>query len=250
MKSATAGLAAEGRPLSLDQAAAELELCPAEEILAWASRTYGPKIALATAFGLEGCCLTHIIAVHGLPIEIFTLDTGLFFAETNQLWQALENKYQIKIRGVSSELSLADQEREWGPELWRSLPDQCCRLRKVLPLERHVAGLDAWVSAIRRDQTPERAKAKVVEFDSRFKLVKINPLVRWTAEDVKQFITANKIPYNSLHERGYPSIGCTPCTTAVAPGEDPRSGRWRGQGKIECGLHGRFTANNNGSNEP
>ena len=124
-----------------------------------------------------------------------------------------------------------------GPELWKREPDKCCGIRKIVPLTESLSGLKAWVTGIRRDQSPARANSPVVGWDEKFKLVKINPLVRWTSEDVWHYIRANHVPYNTLHDRNYPSIGCEPCTKQVMPGEDPRAGRWAGFQKTECGLH-------------
>jgi phosphoadenosine phosphosulfate reductase len=136
--------------------------------------------------------------------------------------------------------TLDEQALDAGPELWGRDPDRCCELRKMEPLRATLAGYDAWVTAIRRDQTPERANAPVVGWDGRFGLVKINPLVRWTSDDVRTYVREQNVPYNPLHDQNYPSIGCVPCTSPVMPGEDPRSGRWRGKEKTECGLHLRI----------
>src|SRR5262249_43659978 len=133
------------------------------------------------------------------------------------------------------------QAAQLGSNLWLTNPDRCCEIRKVLPLRSALVGFEAWISAIRRDQTPQRAQARVLERDARFGLVKVNPLAAWTAEDVWSYVKENEVPFNPLHEEGYPSIGCVPCTSAVLPGEDPRSGRWRGRAKKECGLHGNLS---------
>jgi thioredoxin-dependent adenylylsulfate APS reductase len=220
-----------------DTWAAQLEGRSAAEILTWAARQFAPRVALGTGFGAEGCVLVHLIAEEQLPIDVFTLDTGLLFPETYELWRSLESRYDIRIRGVQPALSVGAQAAEYGDALWMHDPDRCCELRKMAPLEGELAGVDAWITAIRRDQTRRRATAAVVEQDKSSDRVKINPLAAWTRDDVWAFIRANDVPYNPLHDRGYPSIGCAPCTTAVAPGEDPRAGRWRGHAKTECGLH-------------
>jgi phosphoadenylyl-sulfate reductase (thioredoxin) len=216
---------------------AELEGRTPAEILRWTADRFAPRVAFGTGFGAEGCVLVHLIAEHGLPIEVFTLDTGLLFAETYELWRRLESRYGIPIRAVRSPLSLAEQAAAHGDELWSRDPDRCCRIRKVVPLQGELSGFDAWITAIRRDQTPERAHATIVERGSGGHGVKVNPLVAWRNSDVWAFVRANHVPYNPLHDRGYPSIGCAPCTTPVAPAEDPRAGRWRGRPKTECGLH-------------
>jgi phosphoadenylyl-sulfate reductase (thioredoxin) len=215
----------------------ELEGQTAERILSWAADRYAPRLTFATGFGMEGCVLIDLIARGGLPIDLFTLDTGLLFPETYDLWRQLEDRYQVTIRAVRPEHTVEEQAVLSGPELWGSDPDYCCEMRKMQPLRRTLTGFDAWVSAIRRDQTPDRADAPVVGWDGKFGLVKVNPLVRWTFDDVKAYVHDHRVPYNLLHDRGYPSIGCQPCTSAVAPGEDPRAGRWRGREKKECGLH-------------
>ena len=220
-------------------AARELEGETPAEILRWASLHIGPKLTFATGFGAEGCVIIDLIARNNLPIDVFTLDTGLLFPETYDLWQRLEAKYGIVIRPVRPAQGVDEQAAAHGPALWERDPDQCCELRKVVPLRNALSGFDAWITAIRRDQTAERAYARVVENDRKFGLIKINPLVTWTHDDVWAHIYLHDVPYNALHDRGYPSIGCAPCTSPVAPGEDARSGRWRGSAKKECGLHSR-----------
>jgi phosphoadenosine phosphosulfate reductase len=207
------------------------------EVLAWAAERYAPRLGFATGFGAEGCVLIDLIGRHHLAIDIFTLDTGVLFPETYALWRRLETKYRITIRGVQPAQTLAEQAATLGDALWEREPDRCCRLRKIEPLAREAGKLDAWIAAIRRDQTPERATAQVVERDAKFGLVKVNPLVAWTTRDVWAYLLDNGVPYNPLHDLGYPSIGCQPCTSPVADGEDPRAGRWRGSDKRECGLH-------------
>ncbi|HEX7704307.1 MAG TPA: phosphoadenylyl-sulfate reductase [Kofleriaceae bacterium] len=213
-----------------------LEGKPPTEILEWAVAS-GARVAFATGFGAEGCVLIDLIGRAKLPVEIFTLDTGLLFDETYALWSALEQRYGITIRAVKPKLTVDEQAVAEGPALWERDPDRCCDQRKVVPLREALAGFSSWITAIRRDQTPERANAQIVEDDPKFGLVKINPLVAWTHDDVWGHIYANDVPFNPLHERGYPSIGCKPCTSQIIPGEDLRAGRWRGAGKRECGLH-------------
>jgi phosphoadenosine phosphosulfate reductase len=214
-----------------------LEGTPAIDVLRWAARRFGPRLAFSTGFGAEGCVVIDLIARANLPVDIFTLDTGVLFPETYALWRQLETTYGITIRGVRSELTLEAQAAAHGPALWERDADRCCDLRKVRPLRGALSGFDAWISAIRRDQTAERASAKLVERDAKFGLVKVNPLAAWTHDDVWAHIYANDVPTNPLHAQGYPSIGCIHCTTAVTAGEDARAGRWRGSLKTECGLH-------------
>ena len=216
---------------------AHLEGHSAEDILGWAADRFAPRLTFATGFGMEGCVIIDLIGRASLPVDLFTLDTGLLFAESYEVWKRLEERYGRTIRAVRPEYSVEDQARLDGPELWGRDPDRCCDLRKMQPLRATLASFDAWISAIRRDQTPERADAPVVAWDGRFGLVKVNPLVSWTFDDVRAYVRRYDVPYNALHDQGYPSIGCWPCTTPVAPGEDPRAGRWRGREKKECGLH-------------
>jgi phosphoadenosine phosphosulfate reductase len=215
----------------------ELEGQSAEQIIRWAAERYAPRLTFATGFGMEGCVIVDIVSRHALRVDLFTLDTGLLFPETYDLWKRLEERYGVRIEAVRPQYTVEEQAELEGASLWGRDPDRCCELRKMQPLRRVLEPYDAWLSAIRRDQTEDRADAPVVAWDGKFGLVKINPLVRWTFDDVKAYVKAHDVPVNALHEQGYPSIGCWPCTTAVAPGEDPRAGRWRGREKKECGLH-------------
>ncbi len=216
--------------------ATQLEGATAGEILLWAGQ-HIPRLTFATGFGAEGCVLIDLIVRLGLDIDLFTLDTGVLFPETYELWKRLEARYGVTIRGVEPVQTIDAQALTLGPALWSRDPDRCCELRKIRPLRAALAGFDGWITAIRRDQTPERASARIVETDKKFGLLKVNPLVAWKHDDVWAHIYANDVPFNPLHDRGYPSIGCSPCTSAVQPGEDPRTGRWRGAAKNECGLH-------------
>jgi phosphoadenosine phosphosulfate reductase len=208
-----------------------------ETILRWAVETYHPRLTMATAFGPEGCCLIHMLAEIEPDVHIFNLDTGYQFPETLQLRERIKECYGIEVELVRPDLSVAEYEARYGGPLYLTQPDQCCQDRKIAPLRRAVAGNEAWISAIRRSQTAHRGAAGVLQWDSKFGLVKVNPLLNWTQQDVWAFITRHDIPYNSLHDQGYPSIGCWPCTRPVAPGQDERAGRWAGTAKKECGLH-------------
>jgi len=220
----------------------------AEDLLVWAAETYAPRVLFTTAFGAAGCALVAMIGERKLPIEIATLDTGLLFPETYALWRRLEARYGVAIRAIEPEHSVTEQAEAHGPRLWERSPDLCCELRKVRPLARALAGRDAWITSIRADETKDRAAAAPVENDARFGIVKINPLLSWSSDDVWRYVRAHGVPTSPLHAKGYPSIGCVPCTTPVAAGEDPRAGRWRGIAKTECGLH-RRTAPASGKNE-
>ena len=222
----------------LEQRGRSMKDWPAPEILRWAADRFPARITFATGLGAEGCVLIDLIGRYALPIDVFTLDTGLLFPETYTLWRRLEQRYGIVIRSVQPQLNVEEQAAQYGPRLWERQPDHCCEMRKVIPLQGALADFDAWITAIRRDQTAARADALVVEWDAKFQLAKVNPLVRWTKKDVWAHLLRHEVPYNPLHDNGYPSIGCVPCTSPVQPGEDPRAGRWRGMRKTECGLHG------------
>jgi phosphoadenosine phosphosulfate reductase len=218
-------------------AAAELDDKSPETILRWAVARFHPRLTMATAFGAEGCCLIHLLAEIEPRVRIFNLDTGYQFPETLELRERIKDRYGIEVELVRAELSVDEYEAKHNGPLYVRQPDRCCHDRKIVPLRRAIAGYDAWISAIRRNQTAHRSTAGVVQRDTKFGLIKVNPLLSWTSRDVWNFIAANDIPYNPLHDRGYPSIGCWPCTQAVADGHDERSGRWAGTAKKECGLH-------------
>jgi phosphoadenosine phosphosulfate reductase len=208
-----------------------------QEILHWAVRMFHPRLTMATAFGPEGCCIIHMLAEIEPRVRVFNLDTGYQFAETLELRERIKTRYGIEVEYIRPEMTVQEYEAEHGGPLYGIRPDQCCHDRKTLPLRRAVMGYEAWISAIRRDQTQDRAMARVVQWDAKFGLVKVNPLLAWTKTNVWEFVLSNKIPYNPLHDRGYPSIGCRPCTQPVAGGDDERAGRWAGTMKKECGLH-------------
>jgi phosphoadenosine phosphosulfate reductase len=208
-----------------------------EDLLRWAFVTFGGYVEIASGFGPEGIALIDIAARVQPEFRVFTLDTDFLFPETYDLMQRIEKRYRIRVERLKSDLTPDEQERLYGPALWGRDPDACCNLRKVEPLRKKLSQLRAWATSIRRDQTPARSGALKVEWDAKFHLVKINPLADWTAGKVWKYIQDHDLPYNPLHDRGYPSIGCTHCTRSVQPGEDARAGRWSGFNKTECGLH-------------
>jgi phosphoadenosine phosphosulfate reductase len=208
-----------------------------QEILRWAVEQFHPRLTMATAFGAEGCCLIHMIAEIEPATRLFNLETGYQFPETLELRERIKARYGIEVEYIYPELSVEDYEKEHGGPLYKSYSDQCCHDRKILPLRRALVGYEAWISAIRGDQTAHRAKADVVMWDAKFNLVKISPLLAWTKSEVWSFILDREVPYNPLHDQSYPSIGCWPCTRPVGAGEDERAGRWSGSLKKECGLH-------------
>lgn len=209
----------------------------AEVALRWAFDRLSRQVALVSAFGPEGMVLIDMAARIQRSFRLITIDTDFLFPETHELMAEVEERYGVVIEKIHPALSPAEQERAHGAALWKRDPDRCCGLRKVEPLRRKLAELRGWITSIRRDQTAARARARKLEWDAKFELVKINPLADWSAEEVWNYIRRNDVPYNELHERGYPSIGCTHCTRAILAGEDARAGRWPGLEKIECGLH-------------
>ncbi len=224
-------------PEELKSISDKFENASPESVLGWAFEEFGDEAALATGFGAEGCVLVHLLAGVSREARIFYLDTDLLFPETYALRDRLEGRYGVRFERRATPLSLGAQAERYGDRLWERRPDECCRLRKVEPLREMLAGVRAWITAIRRDQSAARAGAGIVEWDAKFGLIKINPLANWSSRDVWNFIAKHDVPYNPLHDHGYPSLGCTHCTTPVQIGEDLRAGRWRGTGKTECGLH-------------
>lgn len=208
-----------------------------QQVLAWSFQTFGENVAISSAFGAEGMVLIDIASRAYPTFRLFTLDTEFLFPETYSLMDQVEARYGLTIEKIYPLSSPEEQERTHGPRLWEHSPDLCCNLRKVEPLRRKLGELGAWITSIRRDQTMSRKNAGKIEWDEKFDLVKINPLADWTAKQVWQYVRDNGVPFNALHERNYPSIGCTHCTRAVRPSEDPRAGRWSGSAKTECGLH-------------
>ncbi len=237
MTIATTSVSSEATDEELRLISKEFEAASPEVVLGWAIEEFGEDVALATGFGAEGCVLIDMLARIDRRANVFYLDTGLLFPETYQLRDQLEARYGIAIERRAATLSLQAQAAELGDSLWQRQPNECCRLRKIEPLLDTLAGLKAWITAIRRDQSPARAGAAVVERDKKFGLIKINPLAAWSSKDVWNYISKHDVPYNALHNQGYPSIGCAPCTSFVRIGEDSRAGRWRGTSKTECGLH-------------
>ena len=208
-----------------------------EQVLSWAFKRFRNEIAISSAFGAEGMVLIDMASRVHRDFRLFTLDTEFLFPETYNLMDQIENRYGIKIEKVYSLLSPEEQERIHGARLWSRDPDQCCELRKVEPMRRTLSELRAWITSIRRDQTSARASAQKIEWDTKFRLLKVNPIADWNSQQVWNHIRAHQVPYNPLHDQNYPSIGCTHCTRAIRQGEDPRAGRWPGLAKTECGLH-------------
>jgi len=222
---------------SLVEVQAAAERWSAQELLAWAAREFGDRAALASSLGAEDVVLIDVVSRVGAPFTVFTLDTDFLFPETYELISRVEEKYGINVERLRPTLIPESQASEFGEELWKRQPDLCCQIRKVEPLTRRLQASATWITGIRREQSPTRANARKLEWDAKFGLVKLNPIADWTEDQVWEYIHSHKVPYNPLHDRGYPSIGCKHCTRAVHPGEDPRAGRWSGFAKTECGLH-------------
>jgi phosphoadenosine phosphosulfate reductase len=226
-------------PLSradVEQLADEFETRSAQDLLAWAVDRFEGRIMLTCSWQMQSSVLIAMLHQIGASIRVVELDTGLLFPETYETRERLVEKYDLDLERIDPRETVEEQALSEGPELWRRDPDRCCALRKVEPLERALEGMDAWITGIRRAQSVTRRDAKVLELDPRG-VVKVQPLAGWTDEDVKGYLFAHDVPYNPLHDRGFPSIGCTPCTRAIRPGEDSRAGRWADAEKTECGLH-------------
>jgi phosphoadenosine phosphosulfate reductase len=217
------------------------EDAPPERIVAWMlERFAGRRLVLTTGFGMEGCALIDMVARHGRPLPVIWLDTGFLFPETHRLRDRLAARYpQLAFERRGTALSVGEQEVLYGPELWRRDPDSCCRLRKVDPMRQALDGVDVWVTALTRSQSSARSRTRVVEWDWQYHVLKVSPLAGWDRAAVLEYVRANDVPYNELHERGYPTIGCTHCTAPVGIGIGgySREGRWAGSQKSECGLH-------------
>ena len=236
------GSSTESRPTeeTLKALSDSLEGKSPQDIIASAFSQYSPKIILACSFGAEDVVLADMMFSINPNAALFYLDTDFLFPETYEVRDRIIAKYGLKpgqVLHMKSRLTPEGQAKQHGEALWSRDPDQCCALRKIEPLGRVLKNYSAWITGIRRDQSPSRANAGLVEWDQKFQLVKVNPLAAWSWEQVWAYIHANDVPYNLLHQQNYPSVGCTHCTSPVMPGDDPRSGRWQNFAKTECGLH-------------
>ena len=211
-----------------------------QDILQYVLDHFEPNIVLACSFGAEDVVLVDMVHRINPNVPLFYLDTEFLFPETYEVRDRIQETYQLapsQLIQVKSAYTPEEQAAKFGERLWIHHPDQCCQLRKVDPLATVLKSYSAWITGIRRDQSPTRAQAGPIEWDTKFNLVKCNPLAAWTQDDVWSYIKAHDVPYNPLHDQHYPSIGCTHCTGPVRPGDDPRSGRWGTMDKTECGLH-------------
>lgn len=214
---------------------AELELAPAEVIIEWAAATFGTRFCVTSSMG-DGL-LTHLVASVVPDVDVLFLDTGYHFAETIGTRDAVAGTLPVNLISITPVQSVAQQDATYGKDLFRTDPDLCCKLRKVLPLADRLVDYDAWATGLRRSENRNRVIAPVIGWDAKKGKVKISPIARWTDEQVDAYTAENGILVNPLVYDGYPSIGCAPCTRRVAPGDDPRSGRWAGTTKTECGIH-------------
>jgi phosphoadenosine phosphosulfate reductase len=213
-----------------------------ERVVAWMlERFAGRRVAVTTGFGMEGCALIDMIARHGVRLPVLYLDTGFLFPETLRLRDRLAARYpHLSFERRSTELTPEEQEIHHGPELWVRDPDACCTIRKVEPMQHALTQVDVWVTGLMRSQSPSRAGLRVVEWDWQYQLLKVSPLASWDRSKVWEYVQQHQVPYNELHDRGYPTLGCTHCTLPVTgntTGEYTREGRWGGRSKLECGLH-------------
>lgn len=214
----------------------ELESAPASEIVRWAVRTFGPRFAVASS--MQDAVLVHLVSRVAPGVDVLFLDTGYHFAETLSTRDAVAASYDVNLITVTPRQTVAEQDAAYGPQLHDRDPDQCCGLRKVAPLNRALARYDAWATGLRRVDAPTRASAPVVSYDAKRGKVQVAPMAAWSDTDVEDYITKHAVVVNPLVAAGYPSLGCAPCTRAVAAGQDSRAGRWAGSVKTECGIHG------------
>lgn len=219
-----------------ERAGRALEGAPAQEVLRWAVDTFGDRFVIASSMG-DGL-LAHLASSVASGIDVLFLDTGYHFAATIGPRDAVAQVYDVNVRTMLPLLTIVQQDEKHGARLYERDPNACCALRKVEPLARGLEPYTAWASGIRRDEAATRRDIRVVEWDAKRSMVKVNPIAAWTSADVDAYVAEHGVLVNPLAYDGYPSIGCAPCTRRVAPGEDPRSGRWaQVTDKTECGLH-------------
>jgi phosphoadenosine phosphosulfate reductase len=217
------------------EAAEALAGASAEDVIKWAAETFGSRVCITSS--MTDSVIIHLTAQQIPGIDVLFLDTGYHFPETIGTRDAVSAVYPVNLVNVTPPTTVAEQDAELGPRLYSRNPDLCCYLRKVVPLEQALGPYDAWITGVRREETDARSDTKVVQWDPRREMVKINPIVEWSQPEVDQYIAKNGVLVNPLVYDGYPSIGCRTCTSRVEAGADPRSGRWAGSAKTECGIH-------------
>ncbi len=221
----------------LDLLAEHFETRRVEDVLEWSAARYSPKLVMTSNFGVEGVVLLDHLMRVAPETPVIYLNTGFQFRETDEVKERLRDRYKFQLIEARSVLSVEEQARIYGERLYETNSDLCCRIRKVEPLQRALAGFEGWLAALRRDQSPTRAAIKIVEWNERHQLAKIHPLANWTRSEVWSYIVKHNLPYNRLYDDGYTSIGCWPCTRRVQADQHERSGRWDGSRKQECGIH-------------
>jgi phosphoadenosine phosphosulfate reductase len=214
----------------------DFEAMTAEDVLQWAYGEYGRKLVLTCSWQKQSSVLVHMVSELGLDVDVVELDTHLFFRESYETRERLVERYGLKLIRPDI-ITVAEQHRREGANLWERDPDRCCHIRKVEPLIAALEPYDAWVSGIRRDQSPSRAGTPKMQWSERYGVWKVHPLADWDEKRVWAYIAINDIPSNPLHEAGYRSIGCMPCTRPIREDEEERAGRWAGSDKLECGIH-------------
>lgn len=216
-------------------AAVDLAGAQAADIIRWTWNTFGDRAVLTQS--MANTALAHLINAVAPEIPVVFLDTGYHFPETLATRDDLAARTQLNIITLTGKQTLAEQDAQYGPDLWQRDPDLCCKLRKVEPMEHLIEGYEAWITGMRHETAPHRAEVPVVQFDERRGVLKIAPILHWSEAQLLRYTVENDVPVNPLMYDGYPSIGCAPCTQRVEAGDDPRAGRWAGKGKNECGLH-------------
>jgi phosphoadenosine phosphosulfate reductase len=219
------------------------ENSPTDQVIAWTFERFADqRMIMTTSFGMEGCALIDMYARHKKPLDVVYLDTMFFFPETYALRDRMARRYpHLNFVNRGTTLTPEEQEREFGPELWKNNPTLCCKIRKVDPMYPVMAGADVWITGLRKSQSATRAGIRVIDWDWKYQVLKISPIANWERAQIWEYIKKHDVPYNELHERGYPTVGCTHCTTPVEGsklGEYSRAGRWSTSEKTECGLHG------------
>jgi len=221
----------------INRLAEQFESADPREILSWANGTFGEALAIVTSFQATGIVTLHMMQEIAPATQVLTLDTGFLFPETVALMNALEEHFQLNLRRVRPRQSPGQQARDYGDRLWERNPDRCCHIRKTIPLREALSDYSAWATGLRRDQSAKRANTPIISRDSRTGLIKIAPFANWSEDKIWTYLRAHDLPYNPLHDIGYPSIGCWTCTKAVHQEADARSGRWALRDKTECGIH-------------
>jgi len=215
----------------------DFESMTAEDVLRWAHAEFGDRLCLTCSWQKQSSVLVHMVSELGLDLPVIELDTHLFFRESYETRDRLVERYGLQLEPPPPLITVAEQHRREGPNLWETDPDRCCHVRKVEPLLHALEPYDAWISGIRRDQSPSRSATPKIQWSERYDVWKVHPLADWDEKRVWAYIHVNEIPYNSLHDVGFRSIGCIPCTRPTSPEEEERAGRWAGSDKLECGIH-------------